>query len=288
MNAATDVGVDQGHGALGFRASSRRRCRQRRTTVVGVGDAVAVVVVLEGDPQVGVRDVEEHVADRLDLDPRVRRCVFGRVTVCEPSFGVAPASTSGKVSPSSRESRIVTWAASIGGAAVPAGSQLTGSWLPPTTVARERLRGDPERARRGHDLDRGVGRADAAGDRVAVARGEPEVHRAVMRRPRPSPRSAGTPSSSRRRRAAPGPRGGGGGQLPVAAFVFPATICAMSGKTRVGSGPAAFSPGDGDIRVPSGSTIAAVPNWRNSGPLRFVLLASRVPLPAPMSFCSQV
>ena len=85
-----------------------------------------------------------------------------------------------------------------------------------------------------------------------------------------------------------GPDGGACGQLPVAAFVRPARIWAMSGNTRVGSVPAAFSPGDGDIRVPESSTIAAVPNWRKSGPVRFVLLTSAVPLPPPMSFCSQV
>src|SRR3954469_14170757 len=35
------------------------------------------------------------------------------------------------------------------------------------------------------------------------------------------------------------------GQAPVAAFVFPARIWAMSGKTRVGLALAMFSPGEG-------------------------------------------
>ena len=78
------------------------------------------------------------------------------------------------------------------------------------------------------------------------------------------------------------------GHWPVSAFVWPATICARSGKTRVGSGVAAFSPGDGDISVPSSVTCAAVPNWRNSGPLVLRLLFSGVPPPAPSSFCSQL
>ena len=60
----------------------------------------------------------------------------------------------------------------------------------------------------------------------------------------------------------------------------------MSGNVRDGFPSARFSPGDGDRSVPSSVTLAAVPNTRNSGPLRFVLETSSVPLAPPMSICS--
>ena len=74
------------------------------------------------------------------------------------------------------------------------------------------------------------------------------------------------------------------GHWPVAAFVVLARICARSGKTRVGSVPAAFWPGDGERIAFAALTLAAVPKTRNSGPLGFVLENRLVPLPA--SSCS--
>ena len=73
---------------------------------------------------------------------------------------------------------------------------------------------------------------------------------------------------------------GPGGQVPVAALVLPARICAMSGNTRVGLALVMFSPGDGDFSVSSGVTCAATPNWRNSGPSFLTLFSSAVPVDA--------
>ena len=83
------------------------------------------------------------------------------------------------------------------------------------------------------------------------------------------------------------------GHTPVLAFVLPATIWPMSGNTRVGSVVTAFRPGDGLSSVSVALTLAAVPNWRNSGPLVLVLFTSAVPalLPPempPRSFCSHM
>ena len=82
--------------------------------------------------------------------------------------------------------------------------------------------------------------------------------------------------------------GGAAGQAPVTAFVLLARICARSGNTRVGSVPTALRPGDGVNSVSLGLTLAAVPNWRKSGPFVFVLLTSAVPAAAPRSVCSHM
>src|SRR5215213_9467559 len=60
---------------------------------------------------------------------------------------------------------------------------------------------------------------------------------------------------------------GGVGHVPVAALVLLARIWSMSGKTRVGLLLTAFSPGELYFSVSVALTSAALPNWRNSGPL---------------------
>src|ERR671915_1696209 len=64
------------------------------------------------------------------------------------------------------------------------------------------------------------------------------------------------------------------GHVPVLALVLPRRIWARSGKVRDGLVRAMLRP------------FAALPNTRNSGPLRLVLESRAVPLRPPMSICS--
>src|SRR3954447_16520145 len=201
----------------------------------------------------------------------------GRVTVAEPSFAVLSASTVGYVAPPSVDRLILTFAALIGAASVPATSHVTGWSEPASSVA-----GAPCEVTRN-------GPVPLASTSFVSARPMPpppgRASRAVRRKC--SVRSPGTPTQSDVGRnsekqslivaGTSAGAAGAAGQTPVLALVLPARIWPMSGNTRVGSVVTAFSPGDGLSSVSVALTLAAVPNCRNSGPLALTLFTSPVP-----------
>ena len=109
---------------------------------------------------------------------------FATDTTCEPSFGVLAASTCGYVKPPSADMLIFTFAAEIGGRSVPATSQVTVSGAWPSTVPPAPCDVTRNGPVPGCERDGRVRALDPAAGRMAVTRGEPEVHAGPDRRRR--------------------------------------------------------------------------------------------------------
>ena len=176
---------------------------------------------------VGVVEVEEDVADRLDPDPAARWCrrSAGRRTRRRRS-AVLSARTYGKVAPPSTDSEMRTSAALTGATSVPATSQVIACAVPPSTVVADAW----EVTRNGPAPGASVTAVSALltppPPGVAVAGGQPEVHRPVVVEADPvrggQELGVAVADLGRHVGAAAGRRRGSRGQAPVSAFVLPA------------------------------------------------------------------
>jgi hypothetical protein len=92
------------------------------TTAVTVGGGRGAEIVNDGR-EMAKKTFPTHATFTRAVAPTV--CVFGRVTACDPSFGVEARSVAGKVAPLSVEREISTFAQEIGVRFVPATFQVT-------------------------------------------------------------------------------------------------------------------------------------------------------------------
>ena len=235
-----------------------------------------------GDREVLVREIEEDVADGLDLDPSMGRLDerAASPSPCRRS-AMLSASTSGYVWPPSSERLILTSEALTGGASVPPVAQVTVCCEPPsqvTAVSGEVTRNaGARRERRPSPARRSRLRRPSRAVSAEVKRG-----RLVGRV------SAGTPRSSRSAPASAS--GGAAGRSPV---VGVRVVREDLGEVREDAGRVG-----GRVRSRRASRtgsvslvahVGATPNWRNSGPLSLVLSTSAGSgCRCRASFCSQM